>query len=87
MKLPLTFFFVIASSAALFCSTANAFDEEEEYSALFALSLEDLLDVKVSVASRFEQSIIDTPSNITVISKKQLQSWNVSPLWDLIASI
>lgn len=89
MKLLSSIFILIVISATLLRGTAYAFEEDEdkEYSALFALSLEDLLDVKVSVASRFEQSVIDTPSNITVISKKQLQSWNVSSLWDLIARV
>ncbi len=77
----LTFFLL---SSPLLAEQAS---ESGDMKSILSLSLEDLLDIKVSVASRFEQSIIDTPSNVTIISKKQLRAWNVSSLWHLIARV
>ena len=80
----------IAIALSLIAFPVFSFEENPEGqfdSALFSLPLEDLLKVKVSVASRFEQSVIDAPSNVTVISKAQLNNWNVSSLWDLMARI
>jgi len=91
MRLLISFcIYLVILLGSLISFSACAFEyvpEDDQYPDLFSLSLEDLLKVKVSVASRFEQSVIDTPSNVTVISKAQINHWNVSSLWDLMARI
>jgi outer membrane receptor protein involved in Fe transport len=44
-------------------------------STLFDLSLEELLNMRITSASKFEQSLRDAPSNISVITRKQIQQF------------
>ncbi len=88
-KLALGLVLYIPLSLCLFSSTIFAAEKmaSNESPAIFSMSLEELLNVKVSIASRFQQSLIDTPSNVTIISQSELKRWNVSSLWHLIARV
>lgn len=54
---------------------------------LYDLSLEELMEIEVTVASRIPQSVINIPSNVTLISEAQLRQWNVSSLWELMGRV
>ena len=70
--------------------SAFAFEYEFEGDAmegLFSLSLEDLQNVKISVASGFEQSIAEAPSTVTLITEAQWQAMGATTLDEVLESI
>ena len=48
------------------------------------MSLEDLLNIKVSVATKVEQSIDDAPGNTIVITRQQIMDMNARTLKDVL---
>lgn len=48
------------------------------------MSLEDLMNIKVSVATKVEQSIDDAPGNIIVITRQQIMDMNARTLKDVL---
>ncbi len=51
---------------------------------LFKMSLEDLLAVKVEVASKHPQRLIDTPSSVTVFTRGEIQLMGVDSVEELL---
>ena len=49
---------------------------------IFELSLEQLLNIKVS-ARRVEESLMDVPSSLVVISKEEIHRYNIQTIYDL----
>ncbi len=78
---------LLAALGLLYTSSLLAEQEEALQPALFNLSLEELMGIEVTVASRIPQSLINIPSNVTLISEAQLRRWNVSSLWELMGRI
>lgn len=64
-------------SALLLGSSFNVQSQEAD---LFALELDQLLDVKVVTATQHLQKSSDTPANITVITAKQIRDWGIHDL-------
>jgi outer membrane receptor for ferrienterochelin and colicin len=48
------------------------------------MSLEELMNIKVSVATKVEQSIDDAPGNIIVITRQQIMDMNARTLKDVL---
>lgn len=59
----------------LICMTSFASDETGE-EAFAGLSIEDLMKINISVASLSEESILDTPSMVTIIDRQMIQEYN-----------
>ncbi|MCR8924364.1 TonB-dependent receptor [Dasania sp. GY-MA-18] len=51
---------------------------------LFTLSLQDLLNMEVSVASKSEHFTLDAPSSVTVFLRKEIQSMGINSLEELM---
>ena len=47
------------------------------------LSLEELMQIKVSVASRYEETSLDSPASVTVISEQEITNLGVKTLTEL----
>jgi outer membrane receptor for ferrienterochelin and colicin len=62
----------------IFSSTAMAQDD------LFGLFIEELLNTKVHVASRKLESVIDSPSSVTVFTDKEIEKMGIPTLEELI---
>lgn len=56
-------------------------------SALFALSLEDLMEIEIVSASKQNQNIIDAPSVVSVITEKQIKERGYSSVADALNSV
>lgn len=54
---------------------------------LFSMSLEELMNVKVVSASRKEETLADAPSNITVVTAKQIKEWGSRDIKDVVRRI
>lgn len=82
------------SSLLLLCShvlaTPFSLDENllsknyDETKDLLELSLEELLEVEVVVASQTEETIFDAPSSVTVFTRQQLQRMGVNSAEELL---
>lgn len=55
--------------------------------ALFALSLEDLMDIEIVSASKKNQNIIDAPSVVSVITEKQIQERGYTSIAEALNSV
>jgi outer membrane receptor for ferrienterochelin and colicin len=55
----------------------------DDFSYLISLPLEELMQVKVTVANRFEESFVDAPSSVTVITGSEIERMGVRTLTEL----
>lgn len=75
---------------SLFCcgiSSALAQEEPQSIDDIFDLSLEELLNLTVSTSSGKEESILQATTNITVITRAQIEAWGVTDLMDLLERV
>jgi len=61
--------------------------DARELNTLLSLSLEDLMNVEVTTTSKYKESIADSPANIYVFSRKQLQERGYRNLGDLLQGL
>ncbi len=61
--------------------------EENEYEKFFEMSLEELLDVKIILASKKEESIFDSPLSASVITKEQIDNAGATSIPDALRLI
>jgi outer membrane cobalamin receptor len=54
---------------------------------LTELNLEDLLQINVKTASKFEQKIIETPSSVTIITASDIEKYGYRTLDDVLGSV
>ena len=71
------FSIAVASTIPL---VANATEEQD----LFSLSFEDLLDVKVDIASKTNETLSSVPSTMSVFSRKQIQALGVDNAYEVM---
>jgi len=57
---------------------------QEDEGDLFALSLRELSQIRVSIASRVEETFIDAPSSVTVITRQEINRLGVRTLSELL---
>lgn len=74
-----TLFLAISSSAV------SASDSEIE--SLFSMSLEELFEVKITTASKFEESLHDAHASISIISKQQIEQFGGQNLYEILERI
>ena len=75
----------ILTCALLFSSAAKA--ENSQSTSLFDLSIEDLLNVKVTIASLFEESELDAASSVSVITKEEWQQTGARRIGDVLEAV
>jgi len=70
-----------------FLSFSVCADEETTGLLLSELTLSELLNVKITVASGFEQPLYEAPSTVTLITEEQWQAMGVTTLAEVIETI
>src|SRR5437763_91976 len=65
----------------------NEKDTTPEVQQLLSLSLEELMDIKVSTAAGFFQSVTEAPSTITVITAQQIADRGYNQLEDALRDV
>ncbi len=68
-------------------STIVSFAIAQEVEKLFKMDIEDLMDIKITVASRSERSIKDLPSTVHLITREEILSNSYSSLVDALKDI
>ncbi len=68
-------------------STAISFVAAQEVEKLFKMDIEDLMDIKIVVASRSERSIKDLPSTVHIITREEILNNSYSSLVDVLKYI
>ncbi len=63
------------------------FSYSKEAPNYFSYSLEDLLNVKVSVASRYVETINESPSNVTVFTSQEISQMGIKTLGKLLEHV
>ncbi|MFV2061366.1 MAG: TonB-dependent receptor plug domain-containing protein [Gammaproteobacteria bacterium] len=72
--------------ALFFASTITPLYAENSDS-LFSLSLHELMNVNITITSKYEEKVDDSPSNIIVFSKQQLQQRGYRNVEDLLQAL
>lgn len=67
--------------------SAIATGQEKDIRELLEMSLEDLMKLKVTVASKTPESITEAPGVISVISRKEIESFAESNLGDILSRV
>jgi hypothetical protein len=75
--------FTILVSALYHQSFAQGLDSPE----IESLSLEQLMNVTVSVATKLEQNVDDAPDNVMVVTRRQIMDMNARTLKDVLKPI
>ena len=65
----------------------NQKDTTPDVQQLLSLSLEELMDIKVSTAAGFFQSVTEAPSTITVITAQQIADRGYNQLEDALLTV
>ncbi len=70
----------ITLALSLFATLALAQSKDE----LFSLSLEELLNIEISTASRYSERAIDSPANIFIFTKEMIRERNYQSVEDIL---
>ncbi len=65
----------------LTCSNVIAYIGDKE---LLGLSLTDLLNVEVEIASKTKETVADAPSSVTVFTQDEIRNMGISTLYELL---
>ena len=76
-----TLFFSMASTLSVVAAQENA---QLDINKLFTLSLEELMEVDISVASKREETVFAAPSSVTVFTRQEIQAMGVTSLEELL---
>lgn len=68
------------------CSSAVALADDKE-EAMFNLSLEELLNIEINVASSKSKTVYQTPSTVSVITKDMIEKYNFQTIAEAVNSI
>jgi len=83
-----TFFrYCLLIAVTLLPQTSSIADEYDEIEYLFKLTLAELGQVKVSVSSSHEENLFNTPSSVTVIDKKTIETYHYSNIREALESV
>jgi len=74
----------VKSVAAFVFLSSNALTAEINYVSLSSMSLEELLDIKISVASRNYESVDFAPGNVSVYSHQEIEAFGARNLRDVL---
>lgn len=75
---------ISAISALLIVSNHTSASSGNKNDDLFDLSLEELLNLKVSIASKTEESVYSAPSSVTVFTREQIRRMGVEDVYHLL---
>jgi outer membrane receptor protein involved in Fe transport len=86
------FFAITLLTLPSFASDSSQNEDEQELSkkrltALSNLSLDELMDIPITSASRVEEKISDTPANVIVITREQIETRRYTSLSDLMRDL
>lgn len=70
------------SSTLIIAAPSKA--NETDYADLFDMSIEELMDVRIITASKFEESMHDAHASISIITKEQISQFGGSYLADIL---
>jgi outer membrane receptor protein involved in Fe transport len=93
MKFPFAMFpsveqtLLAAAVCAIFSSVVNADTVPEDLDALAELSLEQLMDVKITSASKFSQKASEAPASVSVLTAEDFRAYGWRTLADALASV
>ena len=54
---------------------------------IFKLSLQELLQVKVTSASKFDEAVSDIPANVTIITRTEIENYGYTTFADIVRNI
>jgi outer membrane receptor for ferrienterochelin and colicins len=81
----LSLLFVSATICGCFGQTNIVTDSSEEE--IFKLSLAELMNIKVDVASKVNESVIDAPGVVSVITAREIESFGATSLRDILERV
>jgi len=83
MKKIFSFFRLVSFGLAL----AVRLSAQEPDSTLTGLSLDELLNIKISAAAKYDQTISEAPASVTIITAEEIQAYGYETLEDVFKSV
>ena len=77
----------IATFLFLLSLLSYAFAEEQNSSDYFDMSLQELMDLEIVSVSQKKETLLESPSNITVITQEQIKEWGSRNLKDVLSRV
>ena len=71
----------------LFLPLHNAFGKESEMSDLLEMSLEELLQVKVTTATRTEEKVTEVPASVVIITRRKIEKYGYRTLTEILENV
>lgn len=69
---------------ALFVFAIPSYSQEGQYDEYFGMSLEELMNIEVSVASKSSESIINSPSSVYIFTAAEIENMGVTSVEELL---
>ena len=84
-----SFLYTIPKTLLLFSLSVRGYllAEQQAASDLFEMSLQELMNVEIVSASQKPETLLQSPSNITVITEKQIKEWGSRNLKDVLSRL
>lgn len=78
---------LLVCSVVALCCARTGFAQQQTLAVQDDISLESLLDVQVSAASKYEQTAREAPSSVSVITAEDIERYGYQTLGDALASL
>ncbi len=76
-----------AAFLSVVVAVSGAVAQEAETEKLMDMELDALLTMKVTTVSKRAQAVLEAPSNVTIVTDKQIEEWGVRDLKDLMRRV
>jgi outer membrane receptor for ferrienterochelin and colicin len=87
MKKSLRFIFPVSFLAMYMFSNLNAQVADSAMSAIYSMSIEELMNTNVTIATKSDQPIIETPSIVSVITAQDIKNMGARELEDVLQTV
>ncbi len=87
MKHAVRYIFLISLAAISAFSTIKAQIVDTSMSSVYAMSLEELMNTKVSIATKSDQPLSETPSIVSVITSEDIKNMGARELVDVLQTL
>jgi len=78
--------FILLYYFSIFCFSENGIAQEKERD-IQEFSLEDLLNIQISTASKYQQSVNDAPASVTIITSEDIERYGYRTLEEVFMSV
>jgi len=80
-------YFVITSAAFFLLATSDIMPQKDSDKELFDMSLEELMHVKITTASKFSEQASDVPASIIIVTRQEIEKYGYTTLVQILENV